>query len=108
MSESNLNLDEASKQLDCLRETYNSVASSIDKMKEPTAQLTTLADALRTALTTLRCRNDETFATFLCEEMTPGLCKRLHKERSNNSTVSLSFYSLMRYFLVSKSSSRCD
>ncbi len=53
-------------------------------MKEPTAQLLTLADALRTALTTFRCRNDDIFATFLYEEMAPGLCKRLHKERSNN------------------------
>ena len=43
-----------------------------------------LADALNLAVKTDRCATDADFATFLYEDMAPGLAKRMEKERSND------------------------
>ena len=63
-------------------------------MKEPVNELNVLATALTEAIVQDRCGSDKDFATFLYEDMAPGLIKRLHKERSNDENVSLSMYKL--------------
>lgn len=72
-------------------------------MKEPINELNTLATALAEALVQDRCSTDKDFATFLYEDLAPGLIKRLHKERSNDENVS---FILSKLFLVLKSCSR--
>lgn len=43
-----------------------------------------LAEALNSAIEKDRCATDLEFATFLYEDMAPGLAKRMEKERSND------------------------
>ena len=50
------------------------IASAIEKMKEPGVELSEIAEALKIAILADRCANDEAFATFLFEDMGPGLC----------------------------------
>ena len=71
-----------------LKETYIIAAQAIDKMKEPSNELSILAEALMEAITLNRTVIQQEFATFLYEDLAPGLAKRLHKERSNDETVS--------------------
>lgn len=57
-------------------------------MREPSNELSTLAIAMSVAVLNDRCATDPDFATFLYEDMGPGLAKRLSKERSNDENVS--------------------
>jgi hypothetical protein len=73
--------------LTLLKETYISAATAVDKMKEPTNNFTLIHSALQEALFTDRVGNDPAFATFIYEDLGPGIAKRLNKERSNDETV---------------------
>jgi len=91
--------------LNQLKETFIAVATAIDKMHEPKNDLNVLSLALGAAVSSDRCSTDAAFATFLYEDLGPGLVKRLHKERSNDETVSKGFQIFIS-FSVPKSSSR--
>jgi hypothetical protein len=71
-----------------LKEMYIAAASSIDKLQEPKEALNVLAGAMAQAVVSDRVGNEPAFATFLYEDLGPGLAKRLHKERSVDETVS--------------------
>lgn len=77
-----------SDELLALKSTFLAATSAIDTMKEPILQLSEIADALRHAISTDRTKDDKAFATFLYEDLAPGLAKRLIKERSNDDSVS--------------------
>ena len=76
-----------------LKEAFIAAATAIDKLKEPTNDLTFIQTALLEALNTDRTATDLAFATFIYEDLGPGLAKRLSKEKSNDDTVT-SFFML--------------
>lgn len=71
-----------------LKEALKFVVKQIAHMQEPINQLAILADALKLAVSSDRCASDSEFATFLCEDLSPGLAMALQKERSNDQNVS--------------------
>ncbi len=91
--------EQAVDDLKMLKEKFITAATAIDKMQEPKQELNDLAHAMAEALRTDRVRNDPAFATFLYEDLGPGLAKRLHKERSQDETVS-STHMFSRHFSV--------
>ena len=72
-----------------LKLSFINAAQQIDSMKEPKLELSELATAMHLAAQTDRAGKEEGFATFLHEDLAPGLAKRLHKERSSDHNVSL-------------------
>lgn len=51
-----------------------------------------LLEAMCAAAHNERCSNDAKFATFLYEDLGPGLAKRLTKEKSVNENVSERYF----------------
>ena len=51
-----------------------------------------LLEAMCAAAHNERCSNDAKFATFLYEDLGPGLAKRLTKEKSVNENVSECYF----------------
>ena len=90
--------EQAGDDLKMLKEKFIAAATAIDKMQEPKQELNDLAHAMAEALRTDRVRNDPAFATFLYEDLGPGLAKRLHKERSQDETVSPNNHPLSHTF----------
>lgn len=71
-----------------LKLSFINAAQQIDKMQEPKQELGELAQAMYLAAQTDRAGKEPGFATFLYEDLAPGLAKRLHKERSSDNNVS--------------------
>lgn len=57
---------------------------TIERLKEPIAELVELRDALNEAAEKDWIGNDAVFAKFFYEECTPGITKLLARERSND------------------------
>jgi hypothetical protein len=69
------------------KKTFCTAAEAINRMKEPLNELQTLYVMMLDAANKDRAGSDPDFATFLYEDLAPGLAKRLHKERSNDPNV---------------------
>ena len=61
---------------------------TIEKLKEPVAELIELRECLQDAIKNDTFNKDPVFAKFVYEEMGPGIIKLLARERSNQPPVS--------------------
>lgn len=71
-----------------LKQTFLKAATEIDKLREPSAELLVLRDAMAEAESIDRVKSDQEFASFLYKDLAPGLAKRLPNERSSDDKVS--------------------
>ena len=60
---------------------------TIEKLREPTAELIELKECLQHAIANDWFNKDPVFAKFVYEEVAPGLMKLLARERSNQPPV---------------------